>query len=121
MRLIRFVLLFAWLLLLSGCSRRDAELREQITGIWTQDDSEMTLAANGSFISHMADSTNSWTFQGTWKVRNGSLVTTITNIVATTGTFEGIGSVERYGIFRADRTDLVFSNAVQMISYKRKK
>ena len=119
----RFTLTFVLLsLLFIGCSRRDAKLREQITGTWTRDGKfEMRLLADGSFVSYWALSNKSLTYQGTWKIQDGSMVSTLTNCIAEgTTNFERVGSVDHFAIIRADLTDLVYSNSGQMISLTRK-
>lgn len=114
-------LLFASLLLFAGCNRRDADLRQHIAGTWTRDSFEMTLSAEGSFVSRWTHSTSSLIYQGTWTVRDGGVVSTITNCIAHgTTNFEAVGSVERWAIVRLDRSDLVWSNEGQTISLKRK-
>ena len=119
----RFTLTFALLsLLFLGCSRRDAKLSEQITGTWTLNDKfETKLSADGSFVSHWALSNKSLTYQGTWKIQDGGMVSTLTNCIADgTTNFERVGSVDHFAIIRADSTGLVFSNNNQMISLTRK-
>lgn len=117
----KLTLLFASLLLLTSCSR-DTKLRDQITGTWTRDDSfQTTLAADGSFISQWTHPAMTVTYQGTWKVQDGGVVSTITNRTAQgTTNFQTVGTVERWAIVRLDRSDLVWSNNGQTISLRRK-
>lgn len=65
------------ILLLSSCSPRDAKLREQIIGTWIRGDRfEITLATDGSFVSQWTQPTKSLTYQGSWMVRDGDVVST---------------------------------------------
>ena len=113
--------LFA-LLLLAGCRRGDTELHDQIAGTWKGPGTfEMTLAADGTFVSQSTLPAKRLTYQGTWKVQDGGVVSTLTNCNAEgTTNFQAVGSVEHWAILRADRTDLVWSNNGQTISFKRK-
>ena len=110
--------------LLCGCGHRDATLAKEIVGNWARDSAfETTLSPDGSFISHWAAPNRSLTYQGTWKIQNGSMITTITNCIATGYTitnFERSGSVDHFTIIRADAHDLVYSNDNQIISLNRK-
>ena len=110
------------LLVLSACSRED-KLREQLTGTWTRDDTfQMTLAADGSFVSQWTLPTKSLTYKGTWKVQDGAVVSTITNSIARgTTNFQAAGTVDRWVIVKVAGDDLVWSNAEQTISLKRKR
>jgi hypothetical protein len=122
-RTMRFTFTFVLLsLLFIGCSRRDAKFRDQVTGTWTLNDKfETRLSADGSFVSHWALSNKSLTYQGTWKIQDAVMVSTLTNCIAEgTTNFERVGSVDYFAIIRADSTGLVFSNNNQMISFTRK-
>ena len=117
----KFAFLFASLLLLTGCSP-DTKLRDQITGTWAREDTyQTTLAADGSFISQWTLPTKTLIYQGTWKIQDGGVVSTVTNCIAQgTTNFQAVGSVDRWVIVRLDRSDLVWSNDGQTISLKRK-
>lgn len=121
-RLVKCGLLLAWFLLLAGCSRRDTALSQQIVGTWTRESFEITLSADGSFVSQWTRPTSSLTYQGTWRLQDSSVVsTTVTNCTAQgTTNFQAVGSVDRWVIIRANRSDLVWSNSGQTISLKRK-
>src|ERR1700751_1153176 len=123
MRTVEFIPVFASLLLFASCSRRDAELRHQITGTWRRDDTfEIALAADGSFVSHWAEPAKRITYQGTWKVRDGDVISSITNCAAQgTTNFEPVGSTHHFTVRQADETDLVWSVDGQTISFKRKR
>jgi hypothetical protein len=109
-------------LVLFGCGRRDAHLQKEVVGNWTRDSHfQMSLSPDGSFVSHWTNTNKSLTYQGTWMIQEGSLVSTITNCIADGYTnFERVGSVERWPVVRADSTDLVYSNNNQVISLIRK-
>ena len=116
-------LLVPLLLLVGGCSRRDAELCDQIIGTWTNDDVfEVTLNPDDSFISKWTRPASKVTYLGTWRVQDGVVVSEITNAIAQgTTNLQVVGTVDRWVIIRADCTDLVWSNDGQTISLKRKK
>ena len=111
-----------FLLLLSAC-RRETKLQEQLAGTWTRDDTfQMTLATDGSFVSQWTLPTKSLTYEGIWKMEDGSVVSTITNSIARgTTNFQAAGTVDRWVIVKIDNNDLVWSNAEQTISLKRKR
>jgi hypothetical protein len=119
---LRFLPLLFLALALPGCDRGETKLHQELAGTWVRDSQfEMKLSADGSFVSHGAVSNQSWTYQGTWKLRDGCLVSTLTNCIAEgTTNFERVGSVESCTIIRADATTLVFSNDNQIISLRRK-
>jgi hypothetical protein len=111
-----------FLLLLSACNR-ESKLREQLAGTWARDGTfQLTLAADGSFVSQRTLPTKSLTYQGTWKMHDGNVVFTITNSIARgTTNFQAVGTVDRWVVVKIDRNDLVWSNAEQTISLKRKR
>ena len=117
----KIALLFASLLLLTSCSR-DTKLRDHVVGTWTREDTlQLTFAADGSFTTQWTFPTKTLTYQGTWRVQEGGVVSTITNCIARGITnFQAVGTVERWVIVRLDRSDLVWSNEGQTISLRRK-
>jgi hypothetical protein len=69
-------------LLLFGCSRRDAQLQREVLGNWTRDSYfEMSLSPDGSFVSRVTHTNKSLIYQGTWKIQDGSMVSTLTNYI----------------------------------------
>jgi len=115
-------LVIALSLVLFGCGRRDTQLQKELVGSWVRDSYfEMSLSPDGSFVSRVTTTKYNLTYQGTWKIQDGSMVSTLTNgIAAGTTNFERVGSVDRYAIIRADSTHLVYSNDGQTISFRRK-
>ena len=109
-------------LLLFGCGRGDAQLQKEVTGDWTRGSYfQMSLSPDGSFVSRWAITNVNLTYQGTWKIEGGSMVSTITNCIAEgTTNYERVGSVEHWAIIRVDSTGLVCSNNNQVVSYTRK-
>jgi len=107
---------------LFGCGRSDSQLQKKVVGNWARDSYfDMRLFPDGSFVSRWTTTNHILTYQGTWKIQDGSMVSTITNCIAEgTTNFERVGSVDRYAIIRADSTDLVYSNNNQIISFRRK-
>jgi hypothetical protein len=68
------LIILGFILLLTGCGRRDAKLTGQVTGIWTNDRVVWTLSPDGGYLSQGVG-TNDWArFVGTWSVRGGFLV-----------------------------------------------
>lgn len=106
--------------LLFGCSR-DPQLRKEVVGNWKRDSYfKMTVSPDGSFVSHWTTTNKSLTYQGTWKVQAGMMVSTITNCMAEGYTnYQPVGTVESFAIISANATDLVYSNNNQIISFRR--
>jgi len=109
-------------LLLVGCSRRDAQLQKEVVGSWARDSYfQMALSPDGSFVSHWTTTNSSLTYQGTWKIQAGMMISTLTNCIASgTTNFERVGSLDSFTIVRADSTELVYSNQNQIIRFSRK-
>jgi hypothetical protein len=109
-------------LLLVGCNRRDAQLHKEVIGSWSRDTYfHMTLSPDGSFVSHWTTTNTSLTFQGTWKIQDGSVISTLTNYIAEgTTNVARVGSVDHWTVIRADSTSLVYSAGNQVISLTRK-
>ncbi|HZR19130.1 MAG TPA: hypothetical protein VFE51_17720 [Verrucomicrobiae bacterium] len=117
----KFAPLFTSLLLLVGCDRRDATLREQIVGAWARDGFEMTLAADGRYVSRWTQPAKNLTYQGMWKIQDGDIISTLTNsVVQGTTNSQAIGSVDRWVLLRLDHNNLVWSNNGQTVYLKRK-
>jgi hypothetical protein len=112
-------------LLLTGCGRHDAQLQKAITGSWSDGFFfKITLAPDGSWESQWARPTNGLTYltyQGTWAVKDGLLVSTLTNCVAVgTTNFVPVGNVQRCKIVQADDSNFVYVADAQTISLKRR-
>lgn len=108
-------------LLLLGCGRSDTQLQKTVVGSWARDSYfKMTLSPDGSFVSQWTSSNKSLTYQGTWKIQGGCMISTVTNRIGEGyPNYERVGSVDRYAIIRADSTGLAYSNNNQIISFKR--
>jgi hypothetical protein len=85
MRFHTFIFMLA--LIATGCDSRDTKLRRQIAGTWTVPPSgSMAFFVDGrfhftnSFVS--SNTVLAWSNDGTWEVRDGFLITTITNSIA---------------------------------------
>ena len=96
---LKFLLL---VLLLTGCSR-DHSLHKQLTGTWKNGNPAgfMSLLADGSFVSSFV-TTNEvevLRFEGTWLVKDGTLVMTSTNISGIKE-HEPVGSIDRMKIIQ---------------------
>ena len=113
---------------------REPRLRDQLTGTWIYDDTfEVTLAADLRYVLTSRSPSMAVTSWGTWEVRNGSLVYTITNCIAQ-GTpnfeaagfsfptnFDAVGISIPVRIVRADRSNLLWSSGGHTMSLKRKR
>ena len=110
-------IVFALGLLLTGCSRHDAKLADQVAGTWMSAHTVWTLSPDGSFHSHLAG-TNAGiikeaVYDGTWSVQDGFLVTTITQRSSQNLTnLASIGQVDHQKIVRLDSTRLVLSDGL---------
>jgi hypothetical protein len=79
-------IILALSLLLTACSRHDAEFTKQIPGTWKQELSSftntLTIVPDGSFSFSRTILTNNdfdFTNTGTWVIRGGRIVMTATN------------------------------------------
>ncbi|MEJ0088257.1 MAG: hypothetical protein WDM80_00645 [Limisphaerales bacterium] len=112
----RFTLSFILLsLLIVGCGRRDAKMREQICGSWNG--GMVTYLADGSWHFHselvVSNVTLKWTSDGTWDVKDGYLISITTNSTSentTEGLPVGVGQVDRFKITFLDAHNLCYTN-----------
>jgi hypothetical protein len=117
MRFALMIIAMGWLL--SGCSRQDDLLGQQIAGTWTREGtSSVTINPDGSFsvISRKVDHTNY--FAGTWQVRGGIFVMTTTN----SGPFSGNSlnsGMDRYRILHVDDHKFVCEEEGQTVTLSR--
>ena len=84
-------IILALSLLLTACSRHDAELTKQIPGSWKHDgtsardtstySSSTIISPDGTFsyARHWNEKPLTYTMAGTWKIRDGFMLVTITN------------------------------------------
>jgi len=114
-------LIIALSAVLFGCSRRDSQLQKDVVGSWIRDSGfKMTVSPDGSFVSHWETTNTSVTFQGTWQIRGGRMISTTTNCVAEGfANVEPVGSVNSYEIIRVDSRGLVYSINDQIITFRR--
>jgi hypothetical protein len=100
-------LVIALSLLLFGCSRRDAQLQKQVVGSWkTQGASVTSFDSRGTFKVSFPAHTNQLT-QGTWFVKDGAIVITITK-----STQIRSGITDRLKIVRVDSGQLLVVDEV---------
>jgi hypothetical protein len=120
-----YTVILAVVLIATGCDSRDAKLHRQISGTWPiRPSGSMTFFADGRF--HFTNSfvysntTLAWASDGTWDVRHGFLITTITNSIAE-GTDEKppVGRTSRYKINFVDEHDLAYGDELHGSSYHR--
>ena len=110
-------IVFAVCLLLTGCSRHDAKLADQVAGTWMSAHTVWTLSPDGSFHSLLAGTNDNVIkeaiYDGTWSVQDGFLVTTITKRSSHNLTnLASIGQVDHQKIVRLDSTSLVLSDGL---------
>jgi len=101
------------ILLIVGCSRRDAKMREQICGSW--DGGVITYLPDGSWHFHnelvVSNVTLKWTSDGTWDVKDGYLISTTTNSTSENTTERSlVGRVDRFKITFLDAHNLCGTN-----------
>ena len=118
----RFTLIILLSLLVVGCDRRDAKLRKQIYGSWNN--GIITYLPDGIWHFHnelvISNVTLKWASDGTWDVKDGFLITTITNSIAENTTEKpSVGSVSRSKINFVDEHNLAYGNEKDGASYHR--
>ena len=113
----KFALLLAALVAIVGCGQRDSALRQKITGTWglTNGLGVITIAADGSLLFRFTGSTQSWTYEGTWQLKDGQIV-----ITTTKSNSIPCSDVMLARIIRADGHELVYDLSGQTISLSRK-
>lgn len=112
-------------LLLTGCNNRDAEMRAKITGNWpVRPSGSMTFLPDGSF--HFTNSfvssngTLKWSSDGTWDVKDGFLITTMTNSTAENTTEKpAAGVAHQYKINLIDDHHFSYGTESEGSSYER--
>jgi hypothetical protein len=116
----RYTFVFVALsLLLTACSRRDAKLAKQISGSWDSGaDDAMAMSSDGSFSETFFHGGRTNFFAGTWQVKDGFLVFTITNVSATEP-HAPVGSVRRFKIDHVDDHELVYGEVGHTTTLKR--
>ena len=105
---------------------QDTTLEQQIVGTWAKGkSSEICIYTNGSFRSTMSEVypkvTKTWNYKGTWEIKDGFFIYTVTNATATGSTnFEAVGSVDRCQIIKLDSLSLVCKIGDQTVAFSRK-
>lgn len=127
---------------LAACGRQDrpralsgdAMLRQKITGTWSADDGVITFAPDGSCSAKITNSLNIMVFEKTWKIKDGDIVFTVTNVKTGWGTtnrvavgavkhlrYMPVGTVEHFRNIQVDDINLVWRDSGGVtISMKRK-
>ncbi len=114
-------------LLLTGCNHHDAELRQKITGTWTVNSNgingTISVASDGSFISKFSvigtKITSELIYQGTWRVKDGVLITTITNVDGLEP-HEPVGKIRNMKILHMDEHEMAYLVNGETITARRK-
>jgi hypothetical protein len=118
----RVTLVFAlFALLLTACRTSDGELRRQVVATWSKETPFSwvdpiqftdTISPDGRFSESFGHRSEPVTYQGTWKVRNGEFVLTITNALGTGNhqpDFAEVGKVKRWRIIRVDDRQFIYT------------
>ena len=93
--------------ILTGCSRRDAKLTKAVIGDWTSGIRETVWKPDGSFTASYHYARGTVTFTGTWQIKDGVLISTITNAVGPEP-HVAVGTVGRAKITAVDAHTLVY-------------
>lgn len=117
--------IFALALIGAGCYSRDAKLHRQVAGMWPVPPSgSITFFKDGRFhFTNSLVSSNTlfaWSSDGTWDVKDGFLITTITNST-TSGTDEKrmVGTTTRSRINFIDEHNLFYGHETNGSAYHR--
>jgi hypothetical protein len=118
----RFSAIFVLLtLLMASCGKHD-KTSQQIIGTWHRDSRfSMTLSAGGDFLSSFLDTNQIVVliYQGTWRVREGVLMLTITDVSGTLK-HETNGSIDRLRIVELDSRHLALDGGYMTNYFERK-
>ena len=111
-------IILALSLLLTACSRHDTKLAKQIAGTWAgeAEAGTMAFAPNGSFVIAKKSDTN--IFAGTWQIKDGDLIMTLTNAPIIHG-HSLAGGVTRCKIVSMDAHQFVYSSAGRAVTLSR--
>jgi hypothetical protein len=88
----------------------DAELRQRVVGSWIgpSDNLELTMSSDGSYVSKFMREGMDYAYEGTWKIKDGFLITTLTaNKSTNTKHTMHVGSVESFRIVHVDDQELI--------------
>ncbi|MCX6894254.1 MAG: hypothetical protein NTZ16_01840 [Verrucomicrobia bacterium] len=114
-------------LLLTACDWRDAKLHKQIAGTWRIGDNGLiTLDSDGRYQSRWTRVSNNiitkeWMYEGTWAVKSGFVITTITKNGGLNNTNSlPAGTVERFKIIQVNANHLATEGYGQTNVFERK-
>jgi hypothetical protein len=106
-------------LLLTGCDRRDARLRQQIVGTWTNEGSGMmVITSDGGFSSRWPSHYRTNAYEGIWRIKDGVLFSMVTN-ASPSELQSPAGDVEGFKIIRVDDHQLIYRFGGQTITLRR--
>jgi hypothetical protein len=113
------------LLLLTSCGSRDERLGKKMVGTWTTDRGSdvWILSPDGNFDQKWADKTYGLDYKGTWEVRDGIFIFTITNktsINLNLTNMAPIGSITRFNLVGVDSGHLTFETGGITNQWERK-
>jgi hypothetical protein len=110
--------------LLNSCGRSDAELQRRIIGTWIPEGNEgvgLSISADGSFFTKFTGPNMKLNYFGTWAVRDGFLVLTITNISELNWTnSEKVGQIDRCRVIGAYENQLILDVYSNRFKYERR-
>ncbi len=103
-------------LLVAGCGGRD-KASQQLVGTWQYEGFSSTVSADGSFSSSYTSTNQAvvLVYQGTWLVKDGELVLTITNVIGTK-LHMPVGSVDHWKIIEVSGSHLILEQG-RMTNY----
>jgi hypothetical protein len=88
----------------------DADLRKRVVGSWIgpSDKLELTMNSDGNYISKFTRKGIGYEFEGTWMIKDGFLIYTLTtnNTTNTKHTLH-VGSVEKFRIIHVNEEELI--------------
>jgi len=106
-------------LFLAACGKHYAILPNQIAGTWTNETSDiMTIGSDGSFSTKSLSTPSRRLYEGTMKVTNDVLISTITNVIGEAVGLK-VGSVVSFKLIRLDEHKLVYKVADRTYSFSR--
>jgi hypothetical protein len=88
----------------------DVELRQRVVGSWIgpSDNLELTISSDGSYVSKFTRKRMDYDYEGTWKIKDGFLITTLTANNSTNAKHTmHVGSVESSRIVHVDDQELI--------------
>ena len=105
-------------LLLTACSRQDANFSKQIVGTWQANGDVEMFNADGSFLVTTSNSDHTNDYAGTWQIKSGVMTVTPTNVSGPEPEVQ-VGDTMLFKIIRIDAHHLSYEINGQTISCNR--